>query len=159
MRHHYVPQFLLRSWTDCTSDGKIEVFRVDLNPLSSTRHTPKYTGFEEDLYALSMPVVAGMEQQAIEKKFLKIVDNYAALVRNKLENEGLRTLTLEERRHWAIFLMSLRLRQPEIIQFLRSEAANHLKTTLATQPEQYEELAGEDDPLTLEKWTENIFQD
>jgi hypothetical protein len=52
MRHHYVPEFLLRSWSETTADKKVEVFRLDLNDLPSNRHVPKYTGYEHDLYAL-----------------------------------------------------------------------------------------------------------
>ena len=112
VRHHYVPRFLLRPWADSTPDGKIEVFRLDLDDLRSSRHTPKYTGYEEDLYALSMPVVAGMEKQAIEKHFLRHVDNLAARVHRKLDEKGLQALTLEDRSDWVRFLMSLRPSAP-----------------------------------------------
>ena len=84
MRHHYVPEFLLRGWSESTPDGKVEVFRFDLESLRSDRHAPKYTGFEYDLYALTESAVAGMEKQAIEKYFLRRVDHEAALVHTKL---------------------------------------------------------------------------
>jgi hypothetical protein len=157
MRHHYVPQFLLRPWAENTADQKIEVFRLDLDHVPSSRRSPKHTAYEQDLYALSRPVIAGMEKQAIEKQFLKHIDNLGAHVRCKLEDQGLRTLTLDDRVDWARFLMSLRLRQPSIVDMLRQESAEHLRATLATQPEQYEELAGIGDPPTLEAWTEKNF--
>ena len=157
MRHHYVPQFLLRSWTDPNEDGKVEVFRLDLPHLSSTRHTPRYIGFENDLYALSKDSVAGMDKYAIEKQFLRNVDNYAAQIRSKLLENGLRSLNDKEKTGWVCFLMSLRLRQPNIIHMLKNKSAKHLRKTLSEQPEQYEELADEKDPLTLEEWTENQF--
>lgn len=157
MRHHYVPQFLLRAWAASTLDGKVEVFRLDLENAPSSRRSPKYTGYEDDLYALTKPVVAGMDRQGIEKQFLTHVDNRGAHVRCMLEDEGLGALTLEDRVDWSRFLMSLRLRQPDIVQVLRNESAVHLRATLATQPEQYEELAGLEDPPTLEEWTEKNF--
>jgi len=157
MRHHYVPQFLLRSWATYSIDEKVEVYRLDLDRLTSTRHSPKYTAYEDNLYALTRPMVAGMEQQAIEKYYLKLVDNYGAHVRDKLLGQGLRSLTIKERKDWTIFLMSLRLRQPDIMEMLRDQAAIQLRTILAAQPEKYEELAGINDPLTLEEWTEQQF--
>ncbi len=157
MRHHYVPQFLLRPWAENTPDGKVEVFRLDIDDVPSSRRTPKYTGYEDDLYALTKPVVAGMDQQAIEKQFLRHVDNLGARVRRKLDSEDLRALTPEDRVDWARFLMSLRLRPPDIVQMLRNESAEHLRATLATHPDQYEELTGLGDPPTLEEWTEKHF--
>ena len=53
MRHHYVPEFLQKPWTEYTQDGKIEVFRLDLPITPLSRHKPKYTGFDHDLYALT----------------------------------------------------------------------------------------------------------
>jgi len=157
MRHHYVPQFLLRSWAESTPDGKIEVFRFDLDKLISSRRTPRNTGYENDLYALSKPIVAGMEQHAVEKHFLRHVDNVAARVRTKLEKSGLRTLTDEDRVHWTQFLMSLRIRQPEVVQMLRDDAERRFRATLAAEPEQYEELAEPEGPPNLEEWTNKHF--
>lgn len=157
MRHHYVPQFLLRPWTEDSLDKKIEVFRLDLNHAPSSRHAPKHTGYEEDLYALIKPIVAGVDQQAVEKQFLMRVDNLGADARTKLHNEGLRALTKEDRVDWARFLMSLRIRQPDTVRKLRIDSTEHLRATLATQPEQYEELAGLEDPPTLTQWIEKHF--
>ncbi len=30
MRHHFVPEFLLKPWADSAQDGKLEVFRLDI---------------------------------------------------------------------------------------------------------------------------------
>lgn len=157
MRHHFVPQFLLRTWAEKTTDGKIEVFRLDLKHIPSSRLTPKHTGYEEDLYALTRPIVAGMDQQAVEKQFLRHVDNLGARVRQKLDSEGLRALTLDDRTDWARFIMSLRIRQPDVVEMLRNMATDRFRETIKTQPEEYEELVGVDDPPTLEEWTEKTF--
>lgn len=157
MRHHYIPQFLLRPWANSVADNKVEVFRLDLAHLPSSRRTPKATGYEDNLYALTREEVAGMEQHAVEKLFLQQVDNFAAIVRDKLNNEGLQNLSMKERKDWVIFLLSLRLRQPEIIDMLRRDAEEQLRKDLATQPHEYQELSGVDDPLTLEEWTENEY--
>ena len=157
MRHHYVPEFLQKPWAENSSDGKLEVFRFDLPNIPSDRHTPKHTGFEHDLFALTKDIVVGMEKQAIEKYFLKIIDNNASCVRDKLEDHGLSSLTTENRMDWARFLMSLRLRQPDIVDMLKQESAEHLKKTLNDQPEEYEELAAAEDAPTLEEWAEKRF--
>ena len=157
MRHHYVPQFLLSPWAENNQDGKIEVFRFDLKNLPSSRHTPKHTGFDDDLYALTKEVVGRMEKQAIEKLFLKRVDNNAARVRRKLEHQGLKYLTQKDRVDWACFLMSLRIRQPNIVHMLQQEATEHLKSDLKEKPEEYEALYSDGDPKTLEEWTEKQF--
>jgi len=157
MKHHYVPEFLQRPWADTNPDGKLEVFRLDIEGLPSRRHAPKHTGYEPDLYALSMPVVAGMKKHAVEEQFLKYVDNSGALVRDKLENQGLKKLSPKDRVDWTRFLMSLRIRQPGIVQMLITESKEHLRTTLETQPEQYEEFASLGHPPTLVEWTEKRF--
>ena len=155
MRHHYVPEFLQMPWTVNSSDGKLEVFRLDLPNIPANRHRPKYTGFNFDLYALTKDEIAGMGKQAIEEQFLKVIDNNAALIRNKLENNGLKSLTLNEKMDWVWFLMSLRLRQPNIVTKLKHESSVHLRATLNKQPEEYEELAPIELHSTLEEWVEN----
>ncbi|MBL6957976.1 MAG: DUF4238 domain-containing protein [Rhodospirillales bacterium] len=157
MKHHYVPQFLLRAWASGSFDGKVEGFRLDLNGFPSSRRAPKSTGYEDDLYALSKPVVAGMEKQAIEIIFFKQVDNLAARAHQKLVECGLRSLTNEEKSDWVRFLMSLRVRQPDIIQKLKTESADHLAKTLGQQPEEYDEIAKKGDAPTLVEWTEQRF--
>jgi len=157
MRHHYVPQFLLAPWARDNADKKIEVFRLDIAGLPSSRRTPKHTGFEEDLYALTVDKVAGMEKQTIEKQFLMRIDNNGARIRNKLENDGLKSLTPKDMADWARFVMSLRIRQPNIITSLQADATEHLKEMLNEQPEEYEELISDDAPKTLEEWTKQQF--
>jgi hypothetical protein len=105
---------------------EVEVFRLDLPGLPSSRRTAKYTAYEDNLYALTMPVVAGMEQQAVEKRLLGRIDDLAAGVLRRLTTTSLAGLTSDDRCDWARFLMSLRLRQPAIIQQLRTESSEYL---------------------------------
>lgn len=157
MKHHYVPQFLLRAWAKGSLDGKVEDFRLDLERVRSSRRAPKSTGYIDDLYALSMPAVAGMEKQAVEKIFLQQVDNSAAITHRKLVEHGLRSLTIADRFNWVQFIMSLRTRQPDVVQKLKTESADHLTKTLGLQPEEYEELAKNGDAPTLVEWAEQRF--
>ena len=156
MKHHHVPQFLQRPWTN-PSDNKLEVFRLDLHEVKSKRHAPKATGYEDDLYALSEPIVAGMEKQAVEERVLSQIDSRAATALQVLEQEGLRALTPENRSDWVRFIASLHLRQPERIAKLLRESADHLRDTLLSQPEQYEALRGDEDAPALDEWVEQHF--
>lgn len=157
MKHHYVPQFLLSQWANGIDDNTIEVFRLDLVELRSDRHTPAYTGYEKDLYALSHDKIAGMNQHAVEEHFLKHIDNDAAKVRNKLEKTGLNSLNSRDRNAWVRFLMSLRVRQPVSIDNLITSSAEHLRNSLASQPDQYEELASSSDPSNLVDWVDENY--
>lgn len=157
MKQHYVPQFLLRAWVADASDGRIEVFRLDLNKIHSTRHAPKGVGFEKDLFSLTRERIGGMEQHAVEKVFFREVDQEAAQVHKKLLNSAFVDITEQDRIAWARFLMSLRIRQPAIVAKLRRDASETLRAQLASQPEQYTKLAGGADPPTLIEWTEASF--
>ena len=156
MKHHHVPRFLLESWAS-EKDGKIEVFRLDLQGLHSSRHTPKYTGYEEDLYALSETQVAGIERQALESDFLQEVDSRAAHVLHKMEDTGLKNLTDEDQSVWLYFVMLFRWRNPDAVSVLDIEGSKRLKASLDEHPEQYDEIAEALDPPTLAEMTEINF--
>ena len=104
MRHHHIPKFLLRAWADTSNDDLVEAFRLDLADLPSSRWAPKATGYEDNLYALTQPVVAGVEQQAVETGFLQHVDNSAANVRRKMAATGFTGLTVEGQFSWGFSL-------------------------------------------------------
>ena len=157
MKHHYVPQFLLREWAETTPDREVETFRLDLPGLPSSRHAPRYVGYEPNLYALTLPKVAGMEQQAVEKHLLRHIDTAAASVLQKLTHAGFASLTSNDRNDWIRFIMSLRVRQPSIVTQLRVEASEHLEASLRRMPEEYQTIAGESDPPSLLEWTRLNF--
>lgn len=138
-------------------DKKIEIFRLDLPSLSSSRRAPRYTAYEEDLYALTMPVVAGMQRQSVEKQLLQHIDNRAANVLYKLTTEGLTALTPENRSDWVRFLMSLRLRQPNIVQQLRTESSEDLEASLNDNPDEYDAVAEGGSPPTLVEWVRSHY--
>jgi hypothetical protein len=156
MRNHFVPQFLQRPWTN-SADGELQVFRVVSGRFSTYRQVPKGNGYVEDMLSLTKDTVAGMDKHAVEKVVLQSVDNEASKVRDKLEAGGLKNLTLEERSAWVRFIMSLRLRQPDTVLYLRNESEAHIRKSLAEAPEEYEAVADEGAPPTLEEWTERAF--
>ncbi|MCH9752507.1 MAG: DUF4238 domain-containing protein [Alphaproteobacteria bacterium] len=157
MRHHFVPQFLLGAWSEGSGDEKFQEFRVDLDGIPTYRRVKKATAYQDNLYALTKPEIAGMSQHAVETHLLRHIDNYAARVRTRMLQNGLKSLSLAERCDWVRFIMSMRLRQPDIVHKLKTESADHLRRTLATQPEKYQALAEDDDAPTLEEWADDKF--
>jgi hypothetical protein len=155
MRHHFVPQFLLRAWADGSSDGKLQEFLVDHAGVPTSRRAPKGTGFQDDLYALSKDNVAGMDKHAVETTFLSRLDDEGAKIRRKLL-EG-KPLTGDEVSVWTTFVMGLRARQPAMVTRIKSAVAAAMRESIAKDPEQYQALAKAADPPTLEEWTEQHF--
>ncbi len=158
MKHHFVPQFLLSKWAGGNADTTLEVFRLDLHKLVSDRHTPEHTGYEPDLYALTVPHVSGMGKHDNEVLFLKQIDDKAAKVLAVMEIGGLRALTADDRSHWALFLMSLRVRQPSVISGIVSESTEGLfRKSLERNPSEYEKLRQEDAPDSFADWAEDQY--
>lgn len=154
MNHHYVPQFLLAKWAARSPDQKVEVFRLDLPHLPSSRRSPRGTGYEPNLYALDRPNIAGMSQHAVETLLLKDIDNFAAVVMRKLEQHDSCHLTDDDRCNWVNFLMSLKVRTPENVKNLKFIATNRLKKSLATTPEIYKILQSSSNFTSFEQWVE-----
>lgn len=109
------------------------------------------------MLTLTCDKVVGMERYDVETIILQEVDQKAALVRSKLHNRQLLTLTYEERCAWVCFIMSLRLRAPDTVSQLITESKVELRRSLAENPVEYEDLAGLSDPPSLEAWTESNF--
>jgi hypothetical protein len=155
MRHHFVPQFLQRAWRG--ADGRVTTFRLDLEQISISRLAPKSTGYEDDLWSLSHDEILGMKKDAVEEHLFARIDNEAASVHECLTKRGLRELTPVQRAAWVRFIMSLRLRDPDVIQGLKLEASETLRTSLRDSPEELELQAGEGDFQTLEAWVDEKF--
>lgn len=156
MRNHYVPQFLQRPWTS-PEDGALQVFHMTASGVHCTRKVPKSTGYRDDMLALTRDEIAGMRKHDVETIVLQQVDNDAALVRSRLYDHQLNTLTHDERCAWVRFLMSLRIRDPAVVRDLKADADKVLRKSLADNPHEYVQLLADDDPATLEEWTEHRF--
>ena len=157
MKHHFVPQFLLRAWADTTEDAKVEVFRLDLPHVHSSRRKPEYTGYEDNLYTLTKPAVLGVEQQAVEAEFLQRVDSEGAKLLCKLYTTGLADLKPQDRGSWVSFILSLLFRTPDAVSWLRANASDVLKSSLNERPEEYDAIADTFDPPTLAGFVEKGF--
>lgn len=157
VKHHFVPQFLLKAWAETTKDAKVEVFRLHLPRLPSSRRKPEYTGYEDNLYTLTKPEVAGVEQQAVETEFLQRIDSEGARVLHKMKTAGLASLTQKDLYSWVYFIASLLWRAPQIVLRIRAEAPDHLRVSMSKRPEEYDSIAETDDPPTLCDFVEKNF--
>jgi Protein of unknown function (DUF4238) len=156
MRNHYVPQFLQRPWTS-PHDGKLEVYHVAVPKIYSTRTVTKSTGYKDDMLALTRDTLGTRTKHDIEEVVLKQVDNDAAVVREKLANRGLPSLTHDERCAWVRFIMSLRIRNPGVVSDLILKSDSQLRQSLAENPFEYLQIASNDKPTSLEEWTEQKY--
>lgn len=149
MKHHYVPKFLLRRWTDAA--GNMHRYRLIDGHLKRRNVSPASTGYLPDLYSVSTEVW-GVAKDHIEKEgFFGPIDNNAANALCKLE----RRITLAEKDHiaWTVFLCSLRGRQPDVIEFLRTDARQFHSDVLATLDSQNLPAGG----TTTEQWFNSHF--
>jgi hypothetical protein len=126
MKHHYVPQFLLRRWAN--SDGKVHVLAVRDGKVVSKERAPKHTGYENGLYAVVMNVL-GLGEDVIERKVFSPLDNSAAKVLEKLDRHE--AIGQDEHIAWTFFLSSLRVRQPDVLDYLRHDGLKLIKQFLA----------------------------
>jgi hypothetical protein len=82
MRHHYVPQFLLRRWSGAT--GKLRTYTMRNGCLTQKDMAPRATGYKNGLYALVAGVL-GYPEDHQEKQLFGPIDNDAAVALNKIE--------------------------------------------------------------------------
>jgi Protein of unknown function (DUF4238) len=156
MRNHYVPQFLQAPWAD-PSDSRLHVYHITPTGVRVRRKPPVSTGYETDLLALSVDSVVGMQRHMIEEEFLKGIDNDAAIVRTKLCGHGLPSLSQKQRCDWVRFIISLRLRQPEIIHELVAQSEEKFRTSLRDADAREFSLASTEDSTSLEEWSSTEF--
>ncbi|MEG3083553.1 DUF4238 domain-containing protein [Sphingomonas sp. PB2P12] len=126
MKHHYVPQFLLRRW--CNDRGKLQSFKIRAGRVLCTSQAPEYTGYENALYAVAANTL-GIGRDHIERRFFSPIDSKAADALAKIERRE--PLDQDSKIAWAFFLNSLRLRQPDVLDHMRKEGMAMLKRFLA----------------------------
>jgi len=127
--HHYVPRFLLRQWMiDENLHGYCWDTRNDR--LYCKRRGVNAFCYETDLFLLKDHELG---RDAIETKFFSPIDDRSAIVRDKVINCGINSLSDEERSDFARFLFSLEMRMPKVVGKLKS-AADEWKEALNSDP-------------------------
>lgn len=123
--HHFVPVFLLKQWR-AGKDNKLTVFKR--LPDGSLHHDllgPKSVAHERHLYSTSRS--SGLPDVSIEKKFLaKLVDDPAGKVHQQMLQRGLQSLSGEQRKVWAIFLLASLFRLPALVDSFRAMGRREL---------------------------------
>jgi hypothetical protein len=152
MRHHYVPCFYLSAWT--TSDGKLVEFKRREDGIVRARRTATTgTGYEHDLYRIDglPPALA----HSIEMRFMAPLDGRAAIVqRTFLSRAANVTFDIDERSAWTRFLLSLRYRNPEAVEIIKSQLAAIWDAAVAAlrSPGEYDRVRRPSDPPTVEAY-------
>lgn len=148
--HHYVPRFYLKAWT---KDHQITRFQWINNELEMRRVGIKRTAGLDHLYSLKhFP----QDPQMIEREFMgRIIDDPASTVYKHL-SESKAPLSEHQRTIWTRFLLSLRVRMPDVIERLRVDAENELRQNLMANPEEYEALRGPNSPANLYDFLEKL---
>jgi hypothetical protein len=153
-KHHFVPRFYFDRWKGF--DKKITYYSWLNDQLHIGRVSPKFAAVEEGLYSLAN--VSEEETQVIEKEFLaKRVDETGARVMRKLLYNSTSMLSQEDRVDWTRFLVSLRVRTPEMVRSIREDGPKIFRAALNESPSEYLDVKNAKDPETLEKWVEKNF--
>ena len=125
-RHHYIPVFYLRAWTD-VSGILCEFSRPRLRVLPK-RVAPKGTGFERHLY--TVPGLPMEQQSVLEDKFFRDTDAIASEALRFMLTTGGHDMSDHLRNGWSRFLNSLRQRQPERVTRLKQMSLERLEGIL-----------------------------
>ncbi len=130
--------------------------RTEDGSILQSRVKPSVTAFENRLY--SYEKVPEERRQAVEKLFFAAeIDDKAASIYPKILVGDLANLSEEERIVWTRFLIASRLRVPEIVHDLRTDAAEELRRNITEEPEEFRAICGEVDDKTLLEWTERNY--
>jgi len=148
MKHHYVPQFLMRRWTN--EAGRLYGFALRNGNLVCKARAPEYTGYESGLYAIAVNTL-GIDADIIEKKIFSPIDSKAASVLGKFERQE--AISEDDHIAWTFFLNSLRLRQPDVLRFLRTQAQHNFRQNLVMQ-DRFQPPPG---PLGTEQWFDRFL--
>lgn len=89
---------------------------------------PRYTGYENALYAVVAKTL-GIGEDHLERKFFSPLDSAAATALGKIERR--KAISVDDKIAWAFFLNSLRVRQPDVLTYLRDDGQKMLKGFLA----------------------------
>lgn len=157
VEHHYVPRFLLEQW-HTAPDDKLTSFRWADGQLVHRRYKAKSVAKERHLYSMERSLPAPNVQ--VEKDFWgPHIDDPAAVVHAKLLTAGVSGLTLEDKKSWSPFLISLLIRVPHMMRHIRARGREILSAGLDEAPHEYLEMRGTEPEASLREWVEKNTPD
>ena len=146
--HHFVPRFYLRGWT---TNHQLTRFQWVRGEIEMREVGIKRIAGQNNLYALHH---RPRDPQVVEREFMgRIIDVPAAEVYHHMIKTPA-PISERQRGIWTRFLMSLRVRSPDVIERLRVDAEDDLRRRLMAQPEEYDALRGVDEPNNLYEYIE-----
>jgi hypothetical protein len=153
INHHYLPVFYLKQW--CGGDGKVVRYYRPYREVVTSAVTPDNTGYEPNLYTLEgFPADLRV---SIETHYMgREIDQPASEVLSLLLSFKLPT-TDAMKRAWARFLMSLALRNPQILAVLKADLRQQLIAQLRIKPGVQEEYRAAGDPRDITAWLGDRF--
>ena len=141
MKNHFVPKFYFKPWLD--AEGKVVRYcRKPSGEIHIKRMTPGQICYQHDLHTLVDPV--NSEKLHIVEDWLgKSIDDKAAPVVEKILKSGIKAICDEEAHAIVGLILSLIVRSPENVAYLRQNAPTTWKDAMAKEQEKlYRELAG-----------------
>lgn len=155
--HHFIPAFLMREWEGGV-DGKLSAMRWRRGQVVQDRYKAKSVAKQRHLYAIE---TSGPEpNQALEREFMtKKIDDPAALVHAAMVANGLDCLTEAQQYKWTRFLVSLVLRGPEAVEYVRARAVAALIEQLEADPDAFAEERALVSAPTLRSYIEQQHPD
>lgn len=146
MKHHYVPQFLLRQWADDTE--RVWSYRRIRGAINVRHDAPAATGYEIDLYAI--PSRSNREaRQEVETRFMQQVDSLGAQILAEILETGRRPKSASRASAWSRFLMSMINRSPHRIREIAQMAKIRDYGNLAQLEPEYEKARQPHWPPTI----------
>ncbi|HLI11068.1 MAG TPA: DUF4238 domain-containing protein [Alphaproteobacteria bacterium] len=135
--HHFVPQFLLRSWA---VNGVLMGYWWDSrrSALVCKRKGPRAFGWQLGLLTLRAHKLG---RDALERIFFGEVDTKGAYACSLLIKYGPSALNEDQRCDFARLLLSLEIRRPPIVATLRDSGRRHIAEALDSDPEILEAMA------------------
>lgn len=152
VQQHYVPEFLLKQWHS-GADKKLTQFQWMRGALLAEQFTAKAVAKEPHLYSQRMHEPT--PNVTLERDFMgPHIDDPAAVVHKEILANGHEKLTNQERYAWSRFLLSLLVRTPEMIDFMRRAGRQLMASAMDEQPDGMLHLRQEDPQGSLREWAE-----
>lgn len=131
--HHFIPVFLLDEW-EGGADGRLSAMRWRRGKVVEDRYKAKSVAKQRHLYAIE---TSGAEpNQVLERDFMaKEIDDPASLVHAAILANGLAGLTEAQQYTWTRFLVSLMLRGPEAVDYVRAKGMAALLEQFEADPD------------------------
>lgn len=149
-KHHYLPVFYLKQWA--RDRGQLCEFSKPYDRVKPKRTYPDGTG-----YVRGLNTVEGLppaEMRFLEEVFFQIADDGAAQVLRTFLQPSPWTLTAKERSAWSRFIMSLMVRNPELLEKYKKVAAAIFEEARSNIEALYDKERKSTDPPTYAEYAE-----